>query len=154
MKNYNLDFLAVTHLGIHGVSEKTLRQALSLYEKKSPKQNPRGRPDNVIGQLFVFWFYYKAIQKDGLTETQITNGDLAKSAEKIRNLTLLTHYTNKKMSDIPMELRLEVRETSVKGWRRRFREIRETDPERFHKIFNFIESKRQKTNTSFNVLVT
>ena len=143
MEKRDLDFLAMVHLGDYGVTKQTLEQALSLYDLKKPPK-PRGRPDRDLVQILIFYTYYQATEIEGLFERDVTNKKLAAklNAARITILRVLQE-AGAREEDIN-QFRNEIFESSVKVWRRNFRDIRETDPQRFHQIQKIIVQERQK----------
>jgi len=81
------NFLATFYLGIHGVTKKTLREALSFYELKKSNSS-RGRPIRFVAQMLIFILYYKEIEINGISDRKISNKQLAATANKIRSVAL------------------------------------------------------------------
>lgn len=143
MNEDDIDLLATIHLGAHGISKRSLRQALSLYDVTRPSI-ARGRPDRVIAQAVIFTIYYQATEVLGLTEQEITNKQLAAIANSARIHALNDLKTNGSSRESQNEFKAEITESSVKKWRREFRTLRESDQERFHKVFELLKTLRQK----------
>lgn len=142
MNEDDIDLLATIHLGAYGISKQSLRQALSLYDVTRPS-NARGRPDRVIAQAVIFTIYYQATEVLGLTEQEITNKQLAAIANSARIHALNDLKTNGSSRESQNEFKAEITESSVKKWRREFRALRESEQERFHKVFELLQTLRQ-----------
>lgn len=143
MNDDDIDLLARIHLGAYGISKQSLRQALSLYDVTRPS-NARGRPDRVIAQAVIFTIYYQATEVLGLTEQEITNKQLSAIANSARIRALDDLKANGSSRESQNEFKAEITESSVKKWRREFRALRESDQERFHKVFELLQTVRQK----------
>jgi hypothetical protein len=143
MTDDEIDLLAMKHLGIHGVTKKSLREALSLYSQAEPK-NPRGRPPRDIAQMMIFHIYYQATEVDGLSESEVTNKKIEAIANSARAQAHRDLEANGASREILNDFKYGIPESSVKNWRRDFKAMREADPERFHQIHKLIEAKRQK----------
>jgi hypothetical protein len=140
MKNYDLELLALMHLGANGVSKKTLLEASSIYEESEPK-NERGRPPHVGIRGIVFYLYAREFLSSGKL---ISNPVLCKTAELIRLQVKQIYEADSGKQEVPDEFRNPVKISAVKTWRNKFENLRVNHYEDWKMWFDDIETLRQK----------
>ena len=146
MESSELDLIALTYLGMHGISEESLEKALTLYKKQVPlkqrlvtSKKERGRPTHYGIKFLVFYLYSKHLIE---TESLPTNIQLVEIAEKVR--MIVYEKDTLKKEEIPDELRNPVKLSAVKTWRAEFEKIRSKDPAGWLEFHNSISKLGQK----------
>lgn len=134
--------LARDYLNNHGLSERSLSIALKFFRDKGEK-NSKGRPDNDLQQALVFLLYFDAVQKRGLSEKSVTNRWLTDNANAIRKVTIRNHYGGMLSDEQRKLFGTEIKEPTVRVWRRRFRKLREDDQARFEEAYLILSESGQ-----------
>jgi hypothetical protein len=166
MNKPNPELLALVYLSAKGISRKSLLDAASFFpvdedttegltakdtktegtsgEVATPEMPTRGRPTKESLKLAAFYFYVESLNETG---TLPTNPIVTERLERARN-SVLKMFTEGEQSKILTEFLTEVKETTVKQWRREFEKLRVENKDDWDEIYRRLRIESQKSSES------
>jgi len=148
MNEPNPELLALVYLSTKGISRKSLLEAASIfprdedpgedatvqgtYREDATSELPkRGRPMKESMKLTVFYYLQNHLKNNGKLPTDKISTECV---EKVRKLVV--ESLKKQGLPIPVEFRTEVRQTTVKQWRREIEKIRKENEDLWNLIYD------------------
>ena len=142
------EILALVYLSAKGISRKSLLEAASIfpkdedtgedatvqgtYREDATSELPkRGRPMKESMKLTAFYFLQNHFKKNGKLPTDKISTERLEKARKS-----VVESLKKMGMPIPEEFRTEVRQTTVKQWRREIEKIRIENEDLWNRIYD------------------
>jgi hypothetical protein len=148
MNEPNPELLALVYLSAKGISRKSLLEAASSFpsdedtgedatvqgtygEDATSELAKRGRPMKESMKLTAFYFLQNHLKNNGKLPTDKMSTECLEEVRK-----LVVESLKKQGMPIPEEFRTEVRQTTVKQWRREIEKIRIENEDLWNRIYD------------------